>query len=95
MTKVAALPPDLPHLPSPYDEADRAAIKAVAMGNASPDQQQRALRWIIETCAGLYDISFRPGADGGRLSDFAEGKRWVGSQIVKLTKLPAQTQKDT
>ena len=76
-----------PHLPVPYGKPEVAAIKALEAGNATPEMQRRALKWIIETVAGYYDLSFRPGEDGRRETDFAEGKRFVGAQIVKMVKL--------
>ena len=79
--------PPKPWLPAAYDIADVAAVQALQRGDATPDQMQRALRWIIETCAGTYDMSFRPGDGGSRETDFAEGKRHVGNQIIKLSKI--------
>lgn len=77
-----------PWLPTPYEEADAYAIQALAQGIANPSQQKQALKWIVENCAGVYDMTFRPGDEEGRRnSDFAEGKRHVGNQIVKLTKV--------
>jgi len=64
-------------------------------GDATPEQQRRALRFVIETIAGYYEISFRTGPDGDRVSAFAEGKRFVGQQIVKLTKVNLGAFKDT
>lgn len=90
----AKLPSEIPWMPSPYDEADRASVRAVAEGNASETQQRRAMVWIVNTCAGLYDRSFRTGVDGDRQTAFAEGKRYVGSEIVKLTKIPPETAAD-
>lgn len=76
-----------PWHPAPYEDADVYAIKALAAGKASEGQQQRALGWIINMLCGTYDMSFRPGPDGDRDTVFAEGKRYVGMQLVKLTKL--------
>jgi hypothetical protein len=76
-----------PWMPAPYDEADTYAIKALMAGKASEGQQQRALSWIINTLCGTYDLSFRPGEGGDRDTVFAEGKRHVGMQLVKMTKL--------
>lgn len=77
-----------PWAPAPYDPADVAAIQALGRGDATEDQQQRALRYIIEVVAGTYDQSFWPGGEEGRRdSDFAEGKRHVGNTLVKMTKL--------
>lgn len=76
-----------PWRPPAFEDADVAAVQALERGNASPDQQKRALRWIIEKGAGTYDLSYRPGTEGQRDTDFAEGRRFVGLQLVKLLKL--------
>lgn len=65
-------------------------FKALDAGVANSGQQKAALTLIIEDLAGTYDLSFRPGLDGARATDFAEGKRHVGSQIVRfLNRSPA------
>jgi hypothetical protein len=76
----------------PADEYDIRAVKALAAGVASDSQQKRALDWIIRCAAGTYDLSFRPGQDGNRATDFSEGKRFVGLQLVRLVnmKMPDQ-----
>jgi len=76
-----------PWLPAEYQVADAAAIQALVRGDATPDQQKRAVQWIVNECSGYYDISYRPGEGGDRETAFAEGKRAVGAQIVKLSKL--------
>lgn len=77
-----------PWLPPHYEDADVAAIQALAQGSANPHQQKRALAWMIEKACGVYDMSYRPGgAEGDRDTTFAEGRRFAGNQIVKLTKL--------
>ena len=73
-----------PWKPHPYEAADASAIQALARGDANDVQQRRALDWIINM-AGTYDLSYRP--TGGADTAFAEGKRSVGLQIVKLTKI--------
>lgn len=78
----------VPWSPVPYGIEDAGAIQALLRGDALPHQQQRALKWIIESAAGTYDQTFYPGGeDGRRNTDFAEGRRFVGSQIVKMTRL--------
>jgi len=78
--------------PAVWDLADASAVQGMANGTATPEQQKRALRWIIEAASGLYDMSFRPGGeDGRRDTDFAEGRRSVGNQIVKLIKADLAT----
>lgn len=76
-----------PWHPVLYRDADVAALKALAAGTATDVQQKRALDWIINS-AGTYDLSFR--ADSERVTSFAEGKRFVGLQIVKMINLPVQ-----
>lgn len=76
-------PPQI--VPPLYDPADAFAIQALARGEANPEMQQRALDWIINAAAATYDMSFSP--DNPSLTAFAEGRRFVGNQIVKLSKL--------
>ena len=74
-----------PWMPAEWDIADAGAIQALNRGDASPDAQKRALKWIIERAAMTYDQSFVPGqAD---VTHFIEGRRSVGNQIVKLLKV--------
>ena len=84
-----------PFHPAQYEPADMYAVKAVWAGTANERQQRRALEWILNNVCSTYDLSFRP--DSQRVTDFAEGKRFVGLQIVKavkldLSKLPDQQQ---
>jgi hypothetical protein len=81
------LPAWEPWKPSDWDLPDAAAIQALQRGDASADQQKRALKFIVNTLAGTYDGSFRPGPDGERVTSFAEGKRHVGLQLVKLANI--------
>lgn len=86
MSKAPKAP--LPYQPVPYDEAITAAIRALNNGTASPEMQQRGLKWIIEVAAGTYEQPFRPGGqDGARETDFSCGRMFVGQQIVKQLKL--------
>lgn len=70
-----------PWFPPPYELADVNALRGLANGTASPEQQQRALKWIIENACATYELSYRPTSD--RDTSFAEGRRFVGLQIVK------------
>ncbi len=75
-------------VPVGYSTADVTAIQALAQGVANEGQQKRALDWIIRSAAGAYELSFRSDADGGaRETDFAEGRRFVGLQVVKLANM--------
>lgn len=78
----------LPWIPPKTEEADIYSIKALQAGNASEHQQKRALKFIIGGLCGTYDLSFRPDDGGGdRATCFAEGKRFVGLELVKMLNL--------
>lgn len=85
--KVPGAPSLDPWKPAEWAIEDAGAIQALQRGDASADQQQRALKFIVNTLAATYDGSFRPGPDGDRVTAFAEGKRHVGLAIVKLCNL--------
>jgi hypothetical protein len=71
--------------PGLINKADAIAIKALASGDATPDQQKRALEAIVSRISCCDDLSFRADDHGGlRETDFAEGKRYVGLQIRKI-----------
>lgn len=81
-----------PWLPVKYDLSDAGAVQAFAHGRATAEQQRIAFRWIVEKAAGTYDQSYHPGGEGGRRNtDFAEGRRFVGNTLVKLTRLNLST----
>lgn len=87
-TQREAVADHAPWKPVSYHLADANALQALMRGDADETQQRRALDFIINNIAGTYDVSYRPGAeDGRRDTDFAEGRRYVGLQIVKLLKL--------
>ena len=83
-------PVGAPYAPPACDRATIHALKALSRGGASTDQQKRAFDWIVNALAGTYDLSYRPGNDGDRDTAFAEGKRFVGTQIVKWVNLPSE-----
>jgi len=75
-------------MPAAYDVQDVDAIKAVFAGKGDAAQQRRVLDWVIAS-ADTYELSFRSDADGGeRETAFAEGKRHVGMQLVKMINMP-------
>lgn len=74
--------------PAPWEEAVAYALQALNTGTATPEQQRRALDWIIDRAAMTYDEPFWP--DNARVTDYVLGKRSVGLQIVKLIKLTPQ-----
>jgi len=67
------------------------AIQALHAGTATPEQQQLALRTIIEGFAGRDEFHFH---ESQRDTDFALGKAWVGQQLVKVLKLNMSRIKD-
>jgi hypothetical protein len=79
------LPTVEPWKPTEWEPADAAAIQALVRGDASPEQQRRAIDYIINDIARTYDMSYRPNSE--RDTTFAEGKRYVGAQIVKAINL--------
>jgi hypothetical protein len=86
-------PTGAPWSPVPYEPRDYGAIQALARGDATPDQQRHALAWIVELAAGTYDLSYRP--DSTHDTAFAEGRRFVGLQLVKLLNIRPATAKDS
>lgn len=71
--------------PPPYGLEDIRAVQAVAAGTAGPDEQKRALHWIVNNAAQTYEEPFVPGRDDVR--SYVLGRRSVGLAIVKLMKL--------
>ena len=85
-----------PWMPVEYKKADVAALQAMRRGEANADQQIRAMEFILDTICDRNGMSYRPGGlEGDRDTALAEGRRFVGNQIVKLTKLPLSKIKDS
>lgn len=84
----------------PWESPDRSdevvyAIRALHESAALPHQQKLIWDWLQYITAagdGYQDLSFRPGPDGQRATDFAEGKRFIGLQMRKMLH-PAVTPK--
>ncbi len=74
-----------PHFRCDYDIPTAAAIQALIRGEAEPHQQRDAMNWLINQACGTYNTSFSELGD--RETSFAEGRRFVGTQVVKLSKL--------
>lgn len=81
-------PDHRPWHPAPYNVDDIYALQAIARGTANDVQQKRALNWILTSLCRIYDPTFFPDSD--RETVFAEAKRHVGLEIVKLINLPPQ-----
>ena len=85
------VPQEDPLAPPDYVKADVHALRAVASGQASEDQQKRAIKYIVEKVCGTYDCAFRPG-DADRETNLALGKQRVGQILVYLLKdAPTET----
>lgn len=70
--------------PGTLNQADIVALQAAWNGEATGEQQKRALRAIVRQIAQAGDLSYRPDGMGGeRDTAFAEGKRFVGLAILK------------
>lgn len=80
----AWLPKKDPWLPPDRDDAVIWASLAFAKGQATESQQRLLWDWFMYTTGAsddFADLSFRPGEEGRRATDFAEGKRFVGLQL--------------
>ena len=76
-------------------KADAAALQAMKRGEATPDQQVRAMEFILGNICERNGMSWRPGGlEGDRETSFAEGKRFVGNQIVRIVNTPLSKIKD-
>ena len=73
-----------PAVPAEYALADATAIQAMATGSADPDQQVRALKWIVEQASGMYQFHYYERSED---TAFALGRAFVGQQVAKMTKL--------
>lgn len=79
----------LPHVPPPVTRSVAVAVKALAAGTADKQQQEFLFNWLVRDLTRAYDLSYRPGGEEQRrATDFAEGKRWVGLQLVHLFNYP-------
>lgn len=70
------------HDPAKWEVADASAFQALERGEANADQQQRVLKWLIQNATAMNEMSYRPGDT--HATAFAEGRRFVGSQIQKM-----------
>ncbi len=71
-----------PWHPADWEPADAGALQALHRGDATPEQQQRALDWIIKKAAMTYDAAFVPGQPD--VKDYLLGRQSVGQHIRAL-----------
>lgn len=68
-----------------WELPDAYAMQALERGAATPEQQKRALAWIVNSACATYDFCDKP--ENERLSAIFDGRRFAGLQIVKLIKI--------
>jgi len=73
--------------PPVWELADVMAIQACVAGTATPEQQKRAIDWIVYRAAGTDEVDYRPIE---REHVFVSGRRFVGLQVRKLMALRPQ-----
>ena len=73
-----------PWAPPLAEVADVAAIKALANGKATEDQQKRALHFILVEVCKVDDEPYCPGENGNRDTAYALGKRRVATYVRSL-----------
>ncbi|MDQ0475027.1 hypothetical protein [Labrys wisconsinensis] len=80
-----------PHAAAAFARPEAAAIRAVAAGTATPEQQRLAVAAIGQKACLIDEISYVPGGpDAERATVFAEGRRFVGMQIRRAIRLPIE-----
>jgi len=67
----------------PVTIAEHSAIKAIAIGAATPEQQMRFYEWIIKNAGMIGGLSFDPEND--RMTAFNEGRRFVATAVMHYT----------
>ncbi len=68
--------------------ADVMALKALYDGRATPEQQQRAIIWIMKKACMIGGISYTPGDSSA--TDQKEGRRYVGIWINEFINEPVE-----
>lgn len=92
---VKAVKPPMPATLLPWqlpieklESADIVAVQSLSQGTADSHQQRRAWDFIRNRLCQCDGMSFWPGGeDGKRATDFAEGKRFVGEQLRRISRM--------
>lgn len=84
--KVVSHNPKIPPVfkPAEWDIADVHAVQACFEGRATPEQQKRAMDWIVYRAAATDDVEYRTES---RDHAFSSGRRFVGLQVRKVQAL--------
>ena len=75
--------------PAPFEPVVAAGMKALARGEASPHQQIECFNWLLKKAAGIGSQSYR---EGPHATAFAEGRRFVGIQMMMLLETSSKDQ---
>jgi len=75
------------HVPE-VTRREQIAIKAMAKGEADPDQQLLAMEVIVKKLAMTHDLPYVPGDSHG--SSLMAGRQFVGYKILKFVTLPVE-----
>ena len=81
-------PDHRPWHPADYTADHVYAVQNIARGTANEVQQKMVLDFIVNRLCGTYDSTHFPDQASDR--DFANGKRHVGLQLVKLINMPSK-----
>ncbi len=83
---IAKKPTANQYLPD-WEPADALALQALQRGDASPDQQIKALEWILYKAAGTNEEHYAKGLNGDRDTAYGLGRAYVGRVIITLTNM--------
>ena len=75
-----------------FTESDALALQALEKGEASPEQQVRALRHILEEICKVYYLSYDYKSD--RHTAFREGRRAVALEIISILRTNTEALKE-
>lgn len=79
----------LAHSVNNWKLADASAMKALNAGTATPEQQKRALDWILKNACALPEWAYVAGDQGE--TNINLGRHFVGQQIMKLLTIDLST----
>lgn len=65
-------------------ESEVRAIRAMTEGTASAEQQRMGMAWIGREACMMLDMSFTPDGRVNGMTDFHEGRRFVGWMLRHL-----------
>lgn len=74
--------PEIPYKPVDIEPHHAGAVQALIRGECPPHQQKEFMRWLIQDVCATYDQSYRVDPYN---TAFAEGKRFVGNTLVKVS----------